>query len=141
MKKEKIKDAVKKIDIGKKKLTCIKKENGSLSYDKQRIADRFSEYYSDQFSSAQPTANTVLRFQEVNQKVPSILKSEIQRAIQKLKIRSSPGEDMVTNAALKFGGDTVVETLTELYIKCLEEEEKVVSSWMNLSIFFIKFNN
>ena len=36
-KRKNIKDAVKKIEIGKKKLTCIKEKNGSLSYDKQRI--------------------------------------------------------------------------------------------------------
>ena len=41
-KRKNIKDAVEKIDIGKKKLKCIKEENGSLSYDKQRIADWFS---------------------------------------------------------------------------------------------------
>ena len=68
--------------------------------------------------------------------VPSILKSEVQRAIQKLKIRSSPEEDMVKNAALKLGGDTIVETLTELYNKFLEEE-KVVSSWMKAIVVLI----
>ena len=30
---------------------------------------------------------------------------------------------MVTNAALKLGRDTIIETLTELYNKCLEEEK------------------
>ena len=135
-KRKKIKDAVKKIDIGKKKLTCIKEENGSPSYDKQHIADRFSEYYSDQFSSTQPIVNTVLSFQKINEKDSSILKFEVQRAIQKLKIKTSPGEDMVTNASLKLGGDTIVETLTELYNKCLEEE-KVVSSWMKAIVVLI----
>ena len=90
-KRKYIKDAVKKINIWKKKLTCIKEDTGSLPYDKQRIADRLSEYYSDQFSSTQPTVNTVLRFQGVNEKVPSILESEVQRAIQKLKIRRRYG--------------------------------------------------
>ena len=33
---------------------------------------------------------------------------------------------MVTNAALELGGDTIIETLTELYNKCLEE--KVINS-------------
>ena len=78
----------------------------------------------------------MLRFQKVNKEVSSILKSKVQGAIQKLKIRSSPGEDIVTNAALKLGGDTIVETLTELYNKCLEEE-KVVISWMKAIVVLI----
>ena len=34
---------------------------------------------------------------------------------------------MVTNPALKLGGDTIIETITKLYNKCLEKE-KVVNS-------------
>ena len=62
VKRKNIKDAVKKIDIVKKKLNCIKEEIGPLFYGKQRIADWSSEYYRDQFSSPQPTVNTVLDF-------------------------------------------------------------------------------
>ena len=41
---------------------------------------------------------------------------------------------MVTNAALKSGGDTIIETLT-VYNKCLEE--KMVSSWMKAIVVLI----
>ena len=115
-KRKNIKNAVKKIDIRKKKLTCIKKENGSLSYNKQRIADRFSEYYSDQFSFSQPIVNTVLRFQKVNDKVPSILKSEVQRA----KNHKLTNRRYGNKRCFKAGGDTIVGRLTELYKKGFE---------------------
>ena len=43
---------------------------------------------------------------------------------------------MVKNAALNLAGVTIVETLTELYNKCLEEK-KVVSSWMKVIVVLI----
>ena len=51
-----------------------------------------------------------LKYQETNDNFANIIKSEAQKAIQKLQIRRLPRHE--TDSALKFGAESIVETLS-----------------------------
>lgn len=53
---------------------------------------------------------------------------DIEQALQKLKNRKSPGQDTITNELLKYGGQTLVQQLTELIQKILDQK-KIPDEW------------
>ncbi|XP_030746034.1 uncharacterized protein LOC115874876 [Sitophilus oryzae] len=75
----------------------------------------------------EPPVDTVKKLQtkirNVNSELqPEISKSEIKRALKKIKNNKSPGKDGITTEMLKYGGKAVVNTLYILLNKILIEK-------------------
>ena len=50
---------------------------------------------------------------------PSVLPSEVEASIKRLKRNKAPGEDNITGGILQDGGDAMIQILTDLFNTCL----------------------
>ena len=67
---------------------------------------------------------------------PSILLSEIEALIKRLKRNKAPGEDNITGGVLQDGGDGMIKVLTDLFNTCLRHRQ-VSKAWKNALIVLI----
>ena len=96
----------------------IKDKNGKILTNKKQILERWAKFYEELYSDNTPDFNVDDSSED---KIPSILKSEISYAITNLKIRKSPGLDNIYSEYLKAGGDPLINTLQILFNKILQE--------------------
>ena len=54
---------------------------------------------------------------------PSILPSQIEASIKRLKRNKAPGKDNITGGILKDGGDAMIQVLTDLFNTCLHHQQ------------------
>ena len=62
---------------------------------------------------------------------PSILPSEVEASIKRLKRNKAPGEDNITGGVLQDGGDAMIQVLTDLFNTCLHHQQ-VSKAWKKL---------
>ena len=89
---------------------CIKNEERKLLFEKEDIKHRWKEYIGDLFDdvrSSKPSPN--------NLDGPHILRSEVERAIKRVKKGKAPGADEVTADMIQALEDFGVDKLTELF--------------------------
>ena len=67
---------------------------------------------------------------------PSILQSEVEASIKRLKRNKAPGEDNITGGILQDGGDAMIQILTDLFNTCLHHQ-LVPKAWKNALVVLI----
>lgn len=112
-----------------------------MQSDRSRILSIAREFYEDLFKSVRPkqsaerTAQTRPVIMNVgSEELPDItVDLFLPSALDDMKNRKSPGDDGIPIEAIKEGGDILIEKITALFNKCLEEE-KIPKSWENAVI-------
>ena len=66
----------------------------------------------------------------------SILRSEVEASIKRLKRNKAPGEDNITGGILQDGGDAMIQILTDLFNTCLHHQQ-VPKAWKNALVILI----
>lgn len=103
----------------------VKDKDGKLLTGNKEIKERWREYSNDLYNHDLQVDEKVLDglWQGQHQeKEPDILKSEVERAIRKLKCRKAAGHDGITAEMIQAGGETVIEQIHEICQKAWELE-------------------
>ena len=74
--------------------------------------------------------------QHILNDIPSILRSEVEASIKRLKRNKAPGEDNITGGILQDGGDAMIQILTDLFNTCLHHQQ-VPKAWKNALVVLI----
>ena len=83
-------------------------EDGTHTHDKERIVKRCVEFYEELYRSRRASADQDSHDDPTTTSTidpPSILPSEVEASIKRLKRNKAPGEDNITGGILQDGGD------------------------------------
>ena len=128
-----LKQARQKQRLGKGQRISIMEEDGTHIHDKDRIVKRCVEFYEELYRSRRASADQDSRDDRTTASTidpPSILRSEVEASIKRLKHNKAPGEDNITGGILQDGGDARIQILTDLFNTCLHHQQ-VPKAWKN----------
>ena len=134
-----LKQARQKQRLGKGQLISIMEEDGTHIHDKDRIVKRCVEFYEELYKSRRASADQDSRDDRTttsNTDALSILQSEVEASIKRLKRNKAPGEDNITGGILQDGGDAMIQILTDLFNTCLHHQQ-VPKAWKNALVVLI----
>ena len=113
--------AMKKLKTKRRNISWgVKDKNGKVLTSKDEILERWATFYEELYDD--PNTCEPLPPDKDNP-IPTILKSEVASAIDKLSSGKSPGIDSISAEFLKAGGDAMVQVLTKLFNLILETGE------------------
>jgi len=112
-------------------IPSLKEEDGTITTSRERILERCAEFYESLYKDA---AHNIMPMEA--EEVPSILDSEIEYAMKKMKNQKAPGEDQVVIKMLKAGGEIVRRKIKELFDNVIRSEQ-VSKEWKNAIITLI----
>ena len=112
-------------------IPLLKEEDGTITTNRERILERCAEFYESLYKDA---AQNIMPMEA--EEVPSILDSEIEYAMKKMKNQKAPGEDQVVIEMLKAGGEIVRRKIRELFDSVIRSEQ-VPKEWKNAIITLI----
>ena len=99
----------------------------------------FVEFYEELYKSRRASADQDSRDDRTMTSsidAPSILQSEVEASIKRLKRNKAPGEDNITGGILQDGGDAMIQILTDLFNTCLHHQ-LVPKAWKNALVVLI----
>ena len=137
-----LKQASQKQRLGKGQLISIIKEDGTHIHDKDQIVNRCVEFYEELYKSRRSSADQGSHDDRTTTSTidpPSILPSEVEASINRLKCNKAPGEDNITGGILEDWGDAIIQILTDLFNTCLHHRQ-VPKVWKNALIVLIHKN-
>ena len=112
-------------------IPSLKEEDGSITTNRERILERCAEFYEKLYE------DTVQNIAKVEtEEVPSILTSEVERALSQMKSSKAPGEDQIVAEMIKAGGEIALRKIQELFNAVLRTET-VPKEWKNAIITLI----
>ena len=100
---------------------------------------RYVEFYEELYRSRRASADQDLHDNPTitsSFDPPSILRSEVEASIARLKRNKAPGEDNITGGILQDGGDAMIQILTDLFNTCLHHRQ-VPKAWKSALIVLI----
>ena len=113
--------AMKKLKAKRRNISWgVKDKNGKVLTSKEEILERWATFYEELYDD--PNTSEPL-LPDVENPIPSILKSEVTSAIDKLSSGKSPGIDSICAEFFKAGGDSMVQVLTKLFNLILQTGE------------------
>jgi len=128
-----------KLSTFHKKIFRLKDKDGVLQTDQNKLLEITREFYKDLYASIRSkpsTGGTATRPVIMNvgsEEMPDITMDEVQTALDEMKNGKAPGEDDIPIEAIKEGGRALLEMITALFNKCLEQT-KVPEMWENAII-------
>ena len=134
-----LKQARQKQRLGKGQLISIMEEDGTHIHDKEQIVKRCVEFYKELYKSRRASTDHDSHDDRTTTSTidpPSILLSEVEASIKRLKCNKTPGEDNITGGILQDGGDAMIKVLTDLFNTCLRHRQ-VPKAWKNALIVLI----
>ena len=94
----------------------VKNKEGEVVTDKEKILERWAEFYEELYADDPSTVNIDDSREEA---IPNFLKCEVETAINELKIGKSPGLDQIYSEYLKAGGEPLIKALLHLFNQIL----------------------
>ena len=95
----------------------IKNKDGVVDTDKENILARWAEFYEELYLD-NPVATNIDDSHE--DPIPELLKCEVEKAINELKIGKSPGLDNIYSEYIKAGGEPLMKPLLHLFSQILK---------------------
>ena len=112
---------MKKLKTNKRNISWgIKDKNGKILTSREEILERWAVFYEELYDDPNP-CDPLSADDELP--IPSITKSEIITAINRLASGKSPGIDRIHSEFLKAGGDAMVNILHILFNLILDTGE------------------
>lgn len=118
-------------DGSKALIQALKEKDGSITTDRDQVVERCAEFYQALYED--PTQNIQKTPAE---EVPTILISEIEKAVKQMKNGKSPGEDLIIIEMIKAGGSVLLKKLQHLFNQVITKE-KVPTVWKNAIIILL----
>jgi len=128
-----------KLSNGSKQIFKLRDRAGVIQTDQNKILDIAQEFYKDLFRSIRPkppaeaTQAKPVIMNVGSEEMPDITIDEVQASLNEMKNKKAPGEDNIPIEAIKEGGPVLLEMVTVLFNKCLEQE-RVPEAWENAVI-------
>ena len=91
----------------------LKDKNRNIVTDKERVLERWAEFYEDLYNDTPSGRNNENSSQD-DDPIPAILKSEVENAVLNVKIGKSSGLDDIYSEYIKAGGEPLVQALLYL---------------------------
>ncbi|CAG7718362.1 unnamed protein product, partial [Allacma fusca] len=128
----------KSLTMGKNWTPCLLNETGTKTYDRLKINEVATKFYSGLYNGNPSYAQSLktLENQRLEEKVPPFIREEIDLVIKKLKYGKAADPNGITNEQIKYGGEKLRENLLILFNKILEKQQ-TPSSWKNSNIILI----
>ncbi|KAL1447418.1 hypothetical protein WDU94_003530 [Cyamophila willieti] len=112
-----LKQANKKLIIGKNEIFTLKKENGESTKNPNEIIKIVETFYNNLYGDSTKEQMIVINNQDSD--VPSITTDEVWKVMRKMKNGKSPGEDGVSIDILKEAGNEFYNLMANLFNKCI----------------------
>ncbi|RXN38888.1 Retrovirus-related Pol poly LINE-1 [Labeo rohita] len=100
----------------------IKDRDGNVLTDARRVMGRWKEYFKELMNEENEREQRVEEVTVVEQEVVNISKSEVRRALKRMKSGKAVGPDDIPVEVWKCLGEVAVEFLTSLFNKILDSE-------------------
>ena len=98
-------------------ISSLKEEDGSIITNRERILERCAEFCEKLYE------DTVQNIAKVEtEEVPSILTSELERALSQMKSSKTPAEDQIVAEMIKAGDEIALRKISELFNAVLRTE-------------------
>lgn len=120
----------------RKRMSVVRDTNGRILTNNDDVLKRWKEHFEGHLNTQFPHVETALEDIQENQVENNneyITREEVVNAINKMKIRKSPGIDNITAEMLKTGGEPMVEMLLRIFNR-VWEEERVPSDWAKMLV-------
>lgn len=120
----------------------MKDRTGAMHTDRKEILRVVKEFYEELYASVKqkpPEVNNQTMPVITNvgsEDMPEITIDEVEAALKEMKNNKAPGDDELPIEAVKKGGEVMLQAVTALFNKCLEQE-KVAESWTNAEVVLI----
>ncbi|KAI5743164.1 hypothetical protein M8J77_015214 [Diaphorina citri] len=128
-----LKQAKKKLSIGKNQIFTLKKGNGETTNNPKEIIEIVELFYNNLYGDVN---KELLTIDSTDSDVPPITENEVWKVIKKMKRGKSPGEDGVSIDILKEAGTEFYILMAELYNKCLRTCD-IPEDWKNALMILI----
>jgi len=131
-----------KMTDSRKEIFKLCDKTGVVSSNRSEILDIAREFYRDLYTSVAPPPlgsdeQHRPKIRNIGSELlPTINIEEIKTALQKMKNGKAPGEDGILIESIKEGGDTLLQAISALFSKCLEES-KIPDSWNNAVVVLL----
>ncbi len=122
--------------LGNKRMTRLKNKEGVEEYERARMNQIATEFYSDLFSVATRECDFNVSVGDGIAPDPPFLEDEVRRAANVLEEGKAAGHDGITDERIKFGGYLTIKISTKLYNEIVETRTKP-SSWKLSNIILI----
>jgi len=109
------------------KTSIIKDKDGTMITDAEKVKTRWKQYFEELYNDPNPVDKRILEEMNIDREeepTPSIMIEEVIRAIDRLKIRKSPGIDNITAEEIKAATEgTGLQIIFQLCKRIWDEEE------------------
>ncbi len=120
----------------KSRMSKLKKTDGTITCDRSELLDICADFYQDLYGSTRQHIQEVPSRTTRNTKIPPILQSEVEEALNSMKDHKAPGIDEITSDILKQGGEEILQQLTQLFNQ-ISEAQKIPASWKEAKIILL----
>ena len=131
-----IKQMKKNRTLGKNYTTYLTDKNGNKIYDRKKINEHATSFYSDLYKDENHLIPKEKNQEWKLEAEPEIIPREVEWVISNLKNNKAPGSDKISNEFFKLGGKLLVDTLTKLFNKILIDK-KIPENWKQSDIILI----
>ena len=94
-------------------IPSLKEEDGNITSHRERILERCAEFYHN---LCEDTVQDIAEME--TEEEPSILSSEVERALHQIKSSKAPGEEQIVEEMLRAGGEIGLGKIQERAFQC-----------------------
>lgn len=126
-----------RLSNGKSNIIKLRTANGTILSNKKAILEEVENFYAKLYSTTKRDhgARTHVT-NEGSEEIPHITTEEMEKALRQLKNSKCPGTDNITAKMIKLGDQTLLNSITALFNKCLHEG-RIPEKWLEAEVILI----
>ena len=120
----------------KKKIYCMKNEDGKNTTDREEILQICKQFYEKLYDRTMATPQQIMKSSPDNEEVAPFTEDEVLKCLKEMSKNKAPGPDEITSDVFLLGGEATITYLTKVYNEILQTKE-VPPSWNEAKIIIL----